>query len=682
MENLSSNLLVALVDFALGAAMLGLTISVLLKPNRPFLRWATIVTGSTYFLYLFATGGVSGTGTYWSYFVPIASFYLLGLRGGCLISATYLGLCLFFIYVSPNYQGYLYAHDHFFLKRFFGVYLIINILSIANEYRHIKDLQKLIEQISASRKIQSQLLEKNQLINSLLSHTPSPVSIFDQEGKFVLVSDASAEIIGKSKQEIMGKNFKDLFPPGIADNFLFNTKLLTQKRKPFTKKDLIPPLDGEKKVYETTLFPIPINSNQQLIGSISTDITEREIFENRLMSAKESAEVANRTKSLFLANMSHEIRTPLHGVMGMANLLLDTKLDSQQTSFLETIVASSEHLLAIINDLLDFSKIEAGKVNLEFLEFRFKDIIPDIFKLMDHRTRSKNLSLNYTIHPSVPEIVIGDPIKLRQILLNLISNAVKFTPKGSITLNITPKEHTKEKLVLHFSICDTGIGIPEDKLDLLFKEFSQVDLSTTRKYGGTGLGLAICKKLIDLMGGDIWVKSIPLQGSEFHFLLPFTTSSQKEKSGQREDKVCGTKPGDKKNSSCGSGWKILIAEDYKINQKVAAEILKRKGYEVVLVSDGLEAIDLLKKEHFDLVLMDIQMPKLDGVQATIKIRKHQEKIVNQDVPIIAMTANVISEDRKAYSKAGMNDYLSKPFNSKGLTSIVEKWLPNSSKIPV
>ena len=664
------------------------------------------------------------------------------------------------------------------------------------------------------------LSKERGMLRALIDNVPDFIYVKDAESRFVIANTSLCKSLGlKDSAELLQKTDFDFYPKELATGFYEDEqKVIRSREAMFNSEEQVMDSNGNETWVLTTKVPLFDKAGQVTgIAGVGRDITERRKVEREMQRAKEAAEAASRAKSEFLANMSHEIRTPLNGVMGMTDLALDTQLTAEQRDYLETVKASSDSLLTVINDILDFSKIEAGKIDLEKVDFNLRDSLESMLKTVALRADEKALELLCEVAPDVPEIVCGDSTRLRQVIINLVGNAIKFTEHGEVVVKVQLDSHEAAQCTLHFTVSDTGIGIPADKRELIFAPFSQADSSTTRKFGGTGLGLTISTRLVAVMGGKMWVESEEDRGSQFHFTVrlgaPDTTETQTAtiaalgilrgvrvlvvddnrtnrrilegmlerwkmrttsvedgdkalerlsaardanepfgliltdmhmpkmdgftlidkirhkpelatatimmltSAGHRGDaarclelgvaayllkpirqselrdaitRVLGARGGqcaiplltrfsltDPADSS--AHLRVLLAEDNAVNQRLAMRLLEKRGHRVTVAGNGREALEALEKEKFDLVFMDVQMPEMDGLEATAVIREN-EKSSGRHQPIIARTAHAMKGDREKCLAAGMDGYLTKPIRPPELEEILEEYVARRAAV--
>ena len=538
--------------------------------------------------------------------------------------------------------------------------------------------------------------DQQELTEQILDQLPIPIFLKDRDGRFLRFNSRFEEFTQRSRAEILGRTIDDFASPRwaaathVEDEQAWSTgRMVTTERRMAT---FDPPLDVlvSRKV---------INSGglSYMLGYF-IDISEQRAARAAMQHAVESAEAASRAKSEFLANMSHEIRTPMNGILGMTELVLESDIDAHQRADLTLVKASADALLQIVDDILDFSKIEAGKLDIEEVPFDLRQLVGDTLRAMSLRARQKGLALASEIPPDVPRIMKGDPGRLRQVLLNLVGNAIKFTGAGSVTVQLSTGAEHDGRSEIGFAVRDTGIGVPEEKQHLIFEAFAQVDGSTTRQYGGTGLGLAICRRLVILMQGRIEVHSAPGQGSVFSFTVPLQHTGVAQAAPLPPLAVLA--PGQGMNLSANDsgllvgegdlppqpagrpqvpargGLRVLLAEDNPVNQRLAVRLLEKLGHRATLVDNGLAVLERAARGEHDVILMDVQMPGLDGLAATRQIRQ-REAMQGGHVPIIAMTARAMAGDRERCLEAGMDDYLAKPVDSQQLRDMLLRYQPDS-----
>jgi PAS domain S-box-containing protein len=519
----------------------------------------------------------------------------------------------------------------------------------------------------------------------------APIGIFqtDSANRYVYTNPRWTEITGIPADEALGRDWTTIVAERVRIGQIVEVLVDTIGAGELCNRFEIEMPKGPSRKVLVTSKSIPDIEGQEAgwVGTVA-DVTAEARAEVAMSDARDKADEASHLKSDFLANMSHEIRTPMNGVIGMVDLLLETDLDARQRDYARTIRSSGESLLTILNDILDFSKVEAGELEIEDIEFDLRATVSDVVDLLERSSQAKGLQLGTVIDPSVPTIVIGDSGRVRQVLINLVGNAIKFTQTGQIRVRVSGAGVAGEDTAIRFDVTDTGDGIPADKLTRIFKPFIQADTSTSRKYGGTGLGLAISGQLVALMGGDCGASSQLGKGSNFWFtIVVCPVADAKRGAGTPIEAVEKDPPlvsgaADASNVDPspmlddGASRHILLAEDNPVNQRVAIAMLENLGFQVQAVSDGAAAVAALASRMYDAILMDCQMPILDGYQATSKIR-HLEGPASC-TPIIALTAAAMKFDRARCISVGMDDYLTKPLRLDALSAALTRWVPTGS----
>ncbi len=535
-------------------------------------------------------------------------------------------------------------------------------LSVTVEYDvkgRAKFFDLVVEDITRQKEIETDRTRSKELFKVIFDNSAAAITVTDRHEKIIAWNPFAEQMFEMAREDLFNKPVSELYP----------TKEWRRMRKlKIRQKGVLSGIITQVIKKDGTILDIDASislirdADGRITGSIGIlrDITKQRRIQEMLLKAKMEAEEANTSKSLFLAKMSHELRTPMNSIIGMLDLTFDTSLTEEQRENLKVAKDAAGNLLRLINDILDLSRAEAGKISIETIEISLAEIVRSVCRGLQVLAQNKDLYLSWNVAQDIPPIVMGDPVRIRQIIINLVNNAIKFTHKGGVVVSVSLQSRQEKDCDILFAIRDTGIGIPRDKQVRLFEVFSQADDQTARRYGGTGLGLAISKKLSEMMGGRIWIESEEDKGSTFNFVLRL---------GIKEGPSVVLAPPVEYVAAAATEdvgrLKILLAEDNLVNQKIAVRVLEKKGWDVTAVNNGKEVLEAVGKNRFDLILMDDIMPEMTGVEATLMIRT-EEKQTGLHLPIIAMTANAMSGDREKYLSLGMDGYVSKPIDREQL----------------
>lgn len=516
-----------------------------------------------------------------------------------------------------------------------------------------------IEDITEKKRLENLFADSETRYRRLFETANDGIVLLEkQEGKIIQANPAFEKMIGYKTKEIVGKQLSDIGIYIEQDNF----QTIMQKLMDFgvVNYDDVCIKTSRNQNIHTDIYLV---DRASLAQCNIRDITQHKKNLCSLVRAKKQAEIANMAKSEFLANMSHEIRTPLNGIMGMIQLLDGTPVGEEQDKYIELALKSCNRLTRLLSDILDLSRIEAGMMEIHEAKFSFEDLRNSILGLFSVKSMTKNVELKCILDPGLIPEVVGDEGRVVQVLFNLVGNALKFTDEGSVVVEIMPlKSESEDVYRILLTVSDTGIGIPNDHLNKLFKPFVQIENSYTRNYQGAGLGLSIVKKLVQLMNGSIYVESVVGEGTLMSIVLPFKKKIEK----------CDLELQNNEENKKKQQYNILLAENDVTNQIAMTELLRKSGHKVTLAENGTQVVDFLKADDFDCILMDVQMPVMDGVEATKIIRESSNLGIKKDIPIIAMTAYAMSGDKETFLRAGMNDYIGKPFKIDELESVLAR----------
>jgi PAS domain S-box-containing protein len=550
-----------------------------------------------------------------------------------------------------------------------GRWVEIHFTPVKNENGELIEVILMMTDVTALKKAEKNVDVKQEQLEAILNNSPAVVYLKGIDGRIQMINQEYERIFNLKRSDIIGKSDFELHSKETAELFLQMDKRVIAEGKPIKQEETAPLADGMHH-YISIKFPIRDSKGEICaVGGISTDITDQKKGEDEkslLLIREKSARESSRMKSEFLANMSHEIRTPINGVIGMTGLLLDSGLTPQQADYADAIKRSGQGLLSIVNDILDLSKVEAGRMDLEVIAFEFKELLNGLEKTYSPLANKNGVAITVQIDTSLQGIHMGDSSRVRQVLSNFIANAVKFTHSGAILIHASLEAKGPEMDDVLIRVRDTGIGVPQEAETRLFETFSQADNSTSRKFGGTGLGLSIAKKFAHLMKGSVGYLRIPSGGSEFWLKIPLKRGTERRLVARVQDPRAPI-------SFANQKLRILVAEDNQVNQIITMKMLEKMGLSADLVANGREAVDAMTNIKYDLILMDCQMPEMDGYDATRQIRLLNEKSFSK-LPILALTAGAMQSDQDKCFESGMDDVITKPVRAEFLAAKIQHWL--------